>query len=852
MTQVYPTENVEASDNIKKIIQCNEEDIESYFRFLSSVFQDPHKERYCGYWALGDGTVLIPGHEKWEGTYSQILPTYQNLIKTGYKKPNFHVTLNVTKGTGESVGSRKRADIEAVRVLCLDIDEKWEKEKVKGFFKESECQLVVESSPGKYHFYWRVGSELGLETWQMVQAGLASRYGGDLNLAQITHTIRVPGFRRLTKRGKGFTPRIVLTREDYVELGLEDVKRLFPRVIEEGSTALEEKNASRLEKVKKLKKGKLDLSKVKQDRNDTVYRLTRELVFQGNGSMHGVAGEDLALEKAVELNSQLPEPMDTEEVMTIAAKAYRDGSVAREEVKELKAKTQKENGKKSDRRLKQLEDLPRKFKYDFSLDETFSISRYSQQAVAARVKQAFPGHTVQVGDDLYSFGATDKCWRHGKAGEAVVYGYVHQVIQEMVIELRFIKEFGYAGLGKKAKFSPEKYQKEVDRRLSGASIGSSVNLYLKDDTHRKMRLEDFDKNRMGFYCANGYLDMVTGRLKPASYSDYLLHQSPIAWDAQAKCPYWKQLLLEILETPEMVDFMQELFGYTLSGSISEQKIYLHFGLTCNGKSTLLKTLGLLCGGYTAMLGPDALTRKRNGLEKEVKRIGYKVRGNRCMIIDDMEVGAHWNESLVKSLTGGSITAAGMRENEIDVPNRSKFHLGCNEPPMFGDMSKAMQRRMCLITYKVEFEASASKEAEIDKAIERELPGILTWAIIGYQRMLKRGHIEYPKEVSIDTQEYTLENPENNRIEKILKDVFRLPEKGTNRKKDWYSIVDLNAIIERKVPDKISPEGVRSSCISPIVLGRLLTKWGFEKKRKEHGTLTYYHVRVDEGASILED
>jgi hypothetical protein len=58
--------------------------------------------------------------------------------------------------------------------------------------------LIVNSSPGKYHYYWLIdGMTDDLETWNLVQRGLIAKYNGDDNAKDLTRVLRLPGYNHL-------------------------------------------------------------------------------------------------------------------------------------------------------------------------------------------------------------------------------------------------------------------------------------------------------------------------------------------------------------------------------------------------------------------------------------------------------------------------------------------------------------------------------------------------------------------------------------------------------------------------------------------------------------------------------
>ena len=112
------------------------------------------------------------------------------------------VSVNCTDGTG-----RRRENITRVRAVTLDLDG-------APLNVIEQCRLrphlIVESSPGKYHVYWRVKG-LALDRFEDVQRGIARRFDGDPSVALLTHVGRLPGFFHC--KGEPFRTRLIETND---------------------------------------------------------------------------------------------------------------------------------------------------------------------------------------------------------------------------------------------------------------------------------------------------------------------------------------------------------------------------------------------------------------------------------------------------------------------------------------------------------------------------------------------------------------------------------------------------------------------------------------------------------------
>ena len=95
------------------------------------------------------------------------------------------VTINETDGTGRKVENIKR-----VRAIFVDLDGA-PLEPVQA--ARYQPHLIVNTSPGKYHAYWRV-KDIKLDDFKPLQQALAREFNGDPSVCDVGRVMRVPGF----------------------------------------------------------------------------------------------------------------------------------------------------------------------------------------------------------------------------------------------------------------------------------------------------------------------------------------------------------------------------------------------------------------------------------------------------------------------------------------------------------------------------------------------------------------------------------------------------------------------------------------------------------------------------------
>lgn len=102
---------------------------------------------------------------------------------------------------------RTAANVTRVRALFVDLDGA----PVEPVLNSAVLpDFVVQSSPGRWHVYWKV-DDCPLTEFTTVQLALADRFDGDRKVADLPHVMRVPGF--LHQKEKPFVSRLYLPHQ---------------------------------------------------------------------------------------------------------------------------------------------------------------------------------------------------------------------------------------------------------------------------------------------------------------------------------------------------------------------------------------------------------------------------------------------------------------------------------------------------------------------------------------------------------------------------------------------------------------------------------------------------------------
>jgi len=265
-----------------------------------------------------------------------------------------------------------------------------------------------------------------------------------------------------------------------------------------------------------------------------------------------------------------------------------------------------------------------------------------------------------------------------------------------------------------------------------------------------IRVSEMDTNHWILNCTNGLADLKTGRLLPHDRRLAITKLCPSEFQPDAESPLWKQFLRDVFIDDELIQFIQRLFGYCLTGDVSEQKLPIFFGTGANGKSTLLNafmdTVGM---DYTMQCMPDFLMKKKwEGHPTENARLF----GQRFVSCVETDASCDLAESKVKMLTGGErINARRMKEDFWQFDPTHKIVLCTNHRPVIKGTDEGIWRRVLLVPFRQHFDESRQDKHLLEK-LKNERVGILAWAVRGCLEWQRIG-LNPPKLVCEATAEY---------------------------------------------------------------------------------------------------
>lgn len=263
--------------------------------------------------------------------------------------------------------------------------------------------------------------------------------------------------------------------------------------------------------------------------------------------------------------------------------------------------------------------------------------------------------------------------------------------------------------------------------------------------------------------SNGTLDLKTGEFLAHCRNDFITKMTAVEYDPNTQCRKWCQFLNDIfLRDAKLIDYVQMLLGYCLTGDVSEQIMPVFWGTGQNGKSTLIVTIQQLLGSDYATTAPrDFLMMKKfNDHPTEIASL----HGMRFVVAAETEDRRRLSEGFVKQLTGGDrLKARRMKEDFWEFNPTHKLVLVTNHKPEIRGTDKGIWRRIVLILFNYRV-PDDRKDGTLPEKLRAELPGILAWCVRGCRKWQMRGNLRMPETVAEATASY---QSEQDQIERFI-------------------------------------------------------------------------------------
>lgn len=291
-----------------------------------------------------------------------------------------------------------------------------------------------------------------------------------------------------------------------------------------------------------------------------------------------------------------------------------------------------------------------------------------------------------------------------------------------------------------------------------------------------VKVEKFDSQPYLVNCQNCTVNLTTGEAHKHDPLDYLTKISNVWFDPEADSGEFKKFISAImLDNQELIDYLQQALGYSLSAATFQECFFITYGATTrNGKGTLNSTMLHMLGDYGKAAPYEVFESKKyktnGGASEDLARLA----GSRYVSVSEPAEGITLDSALIKTLSGNDrVTARNLYENSFEFTATFKIWINTNHLPVIPDDTVFKSGRVQLIPFNKHF-----SEEEQDRGLKARLTsraniaGAFNWCMKGFQLMAEKGGLTIPAIIREEVEKY---RQENDRLGAFMKECFLIKD-----------------------------------------------------------------------------
>lgn len=246
---------------------------------------------------------------------------------------------------------------------------------------------------------------------------------------------------------------------------------------------------------------------------------------------------------------------------------------------------------------------------------------------------------------------------------------------------------------------------------------------------------------------NGTVNLKTGTLvdvDPNAPPEFYIGSARGKFDPDALDTHagrrWLQYLDEITcHRPELVEYLQRVAGYCLTGETRERKWFYFDGEGKNGKSVFLNTIHHVFAAYATKL-PEGLLQGNDKWAHPSEPM--VVQHKRVATYSEIAEGAVFNDSRIKLLAStDALTGRHLYQKQTVFLPTHKMILSGNTRPRVRDMTPGFWDRISLIPFEASFVGREDATLEALFQSDDGVNAFLAWAIEGARVWYRDGLCE---------------------------------------------------------------------------------------------------------------
>jgi len=388
--------------------------------------------------------------------------------------------------------------------------------------------------------------------------------------------------------------------------------------------------------------------------------------------------------------------------------------------------------------------------------------------------EALKNRVKKVGEnDIFYFVQDEKVWKRGT--EKNIWRSVVNSVVDAVHEVEMYHTAVYNA--RKDKMSEEDLEFETNKLeklkhelrkimkyIRGYNGQRSVTAIASPNFEDPFFEEKLDNIPYLLGVRNGVVDLRTGRLRERKEADNLFRILDVDYLPDADSSLLEETVRQIMaEDDEMIEFLHKLFGYAITGDVSEEIFVIFTAGGRNGKGVLMQATEYVMGPFFKNMNKGLIVEHRmaNG---DAER--GQLKGSRIAAFNEIEGGQRLLSSEVQLLSGGdSIPVKELYKNPTCITPRHLCILCTNHMPEVNEVKPSLMQRLLCVPFPVHFKDLRENEQpslfvrqcqnNLKQKLKANPEGILKWLVNGAVKWYASQNLKMtaPQKVRAFSQKY---------------------------------------------------------------------------------------------------
>jgi P4 family phage/plasmid primase-like protien len=253
------------------------------------------------------------------------------------------------------------------------------------------------------------------------------------------------------------------------------------------------------------------------------------------------------------------------------------------------------------------------------------------------------------------------------------------------------------------------------------------------------------------------IDLKTLETRKRTRSDYYSVECPVEYRPTADMSSVNDFMNSITcNSTELKDYHRRLWGYMMTGEISDRSLHVFWGNGCNGKSSIVNIIkGIMGDTFVVALSEDVMCTKpkSRGASPEMMDLLH----SRCGIMPETDKKEKINSKRVKTITGDdSIKARHLFGHLVQFQTQCKPIWPTNYKPVIDVEDQAIIDRLKLVPFMGRFEKNPQNTKYINDLQTNHLDEFFTWFCTGARDWYAGADLIPCQEMKIEMDKYISE------------------------------------------------------------------------------------------------